>query len=163
MSDHLGPLLAYKRWANDRLFAVLSGAPAATLVKPRPIKFGSVHATAQHVYDMDVVWRAHLTGARHDVRSRVPENLLPISQLQARQSEMDDWLIETYADADGLDQECTFTFLDGGEGRMTIAEILVHLVNHGTYHRGHIADMLYHDEILPPITDYPVFLRDGRP
>lgn len=37
-------------------------------------------------------------------------------------------------------------------------EILLHAVNHATYHRGHAADILYHLGVFPPATDLPVFL-----
>lgn len=30
-------------------------------------------------------------------------------------------------------------------------------LNHATYHRGHIADMMYQPGITPPTTDLPVF------
>jgi uncharacterized damage-inducible protein DinB len=37
--------------------------------------------------------------------------------------------------------------------------IVLHVVNHKTYHRGHIADMLFQIPVQPPTTDLPVFLR----
>ncbi len=37
---------------------------------------------------------------------------------------------------------------------------LLHVVNHATYHRGHIAQMLYSSDVVPPVTDFPVFLRE---
>jgi len=42
---------------------------------------------------------------------------------------------------------------------MTREAILLHVVNHATYHRGHIADMMYDSSVEPPTTDLPVFLR----
>jgi uncharacterized damage-inducible protein DinB len=33
-------------------------------------------------------------------------------------------------------------------------------VNHKTYHRGQVADMMYQVPARPPVTDLPVFLRD---
>ena len=51
-----------------------------------------------------------------------------------------------------------FTFIGGGPGAMTRADMLLHVVNHGSYHRGHIAQMMRGSQ-SPPITDYPVFLR----
>jgi uncharacterized damage-inducible protein DinB len=52
-----------------------------------------------------------------------------------------------------------FEFIGGGRGAMSREDILLHVVNHTTYHRGHVADMLYHLGIFPPATDLPVFLR----
>jgi len=44
---------------------------------------------------------------------------------------------------------------------MTCGEMLLHVVNHGTYHRGLVADMMYQAGVTPPTTDLPVFLRDA--
>ena len=43
---------------------------------------------------------------------------------------------------------------------MSRRDILLHVVNHTTYHRGHAADILYHLNIFPPTTDLPVFLKE---
>ena len=43
---------------------------------------------------------------------------------------------------------------------MTRGEILLHLVNHATYHRGFVGDMLNQASVNPPPTDLTVFLRD---
>jgi uncharacterized damage-inducible protein DinB len=53
-----------------------------------------------------------------------------------------------------------FEFIGGGRGSMARRDILLHVVNHSTYHRGHAADMLYHLNMFPPATDLPVFIRD---
>jgi uncharacterized damage-inducible protein DinB len=37
----------------------------------------------------------------------------------------------------------------------------LHVVNHTTYHRGHIAAMMYQMPARPPTTDLPVFLRNA--
>lgn len=44
---------------------------------------------------------------------------------------------------------------------MTRAEILLHVVNHTTYHRGFVADMFYQIPSKPRTTDLPVFLSEG--
>lgn len=43
---------------------------------------------------------------------------------------------------------------------MTRRDILLHVVNHATYHRGHAADILYYLDVFPPTTDLPVFLQE---
>ena len=53
-----------------------------------------------------------------------------------------------------------FTFIGGGSGKMRRFEIIQHVVNHGSYHRGHIEGVLYQMLIEPPTTDMPVFLRE---
>ena len=41
-------------------------------------------------------------------------------------------------------------------------DIVLLAVNHTTYHRGHVAAMLYQISTEPPTTDLPVFLREER-
>jgi uncharacterized damage-inducible protein DinB len=43
---------------------------------------------------------------------------------------------------------------------MTRGEMLLHVVNHTTYHRGFVADLFFQIPARPPTTDLPVFLRD---
>jgi hypothetical protein len=67
--------------------------------------------------------------------------------------------------ADGLseaahDQVVHFRFVDGGAGAMTRGDMLLHVVNHKTYHRGYVADMFCQASSRPPAMDLPVFLRD---
>jgi uncharacterized damage-inducible protein DinB len=40
--------------------------------------------------------------------------------------------------------------------------MIVHVVNHATYHRGMVAQMMYGTTVAPPVTDLTVYLRDVR-
>jgi uncharacterized damage-inducible protein DinB len=60
-----------------------------------------------------------------------------------------------------LDEVVPFTFVGGGEGRMTRMQILMHLVVHTSYHRGFVADLFYQVPARPPTTDLTVYLRDA--
>ena len=54
-----------------------------------------------------------------------------------------------------------FTLIGGNRGVMTRGEILLHIVNHTTYHRGFVADLMYQvPGARPPTTDLPVYLRE---
>ena len=162
MTASLQTLVAYKAWANRRLYEALTSLDDEILTAPQPIKFGSLIKTLQHVHDMDIVWRAHLLGRPHALTSRVPRQALGLAALSNAQRELDDWFVAYAAELPGVDIErpVRFTFLDGQPGRMTVFEILAHVVSHTTYHRGHVADMLYHAGARPPVTDYPVFVRE---
>lgn len=43
---------------------------------------------------------------------------------------------------------------------MSINEIFLHIVNHGSYHRGFVSDMIYQVPAVPPTNDLTVYLRD---
>lgn len=159
------PMLArYKAWANDLLYAALARLPAGALIAPRPTVFGSMLRTLNHVYAMDRVWQAHLEGRPHGLTTRNPDDPPPLHALRDAQREMDAWYVR-YADSLGEsahDEAVRFTFIGGGAGEMTRREILLHVVNHGTYHRGHVADMMYQISVPPPTTDLPVYLGQIR-
>jgi uncharacterized damage-inducible protein DinB len=155
-------MLTYKGWANQRLFGVLEELPNSVLIAPQKIKFGSLIATLQHVYEMDIVWKAHLTSTQHDIDSRVPKRHQSISELKANQFNIDAWFEAFYAQHPSIESIIDFNFIDGGAGKMSVFEIALHVVNHGTYHRGHIAQMLYAAGVTPPVTDFPVFSLENQ-
>jgi uncharacterized damage-inducible protein DinB len=75
---------------------------------------------------------------------------------------MDRWFIDqvkTWTD-DDLRTIVEFEFAGGGKGSMTKEEIILHIVNHTTYHRGFVGDMLKHVPYNWPANDLPVFIRD---
>jgi uncharacterized damage-inducible protein DinB len=84
-----------------------------------------------------------------------------MEQLATSQREVDKWYVD-YANSTSeleLSELVEFEFIGGGRGSMTRRDILLHVVNHTTYHRGHAADILYNLNIFPPTTDLPVFLK----
>lgn len=153
-------LARYKAWADERFLSIVEALPEADLTAPRPIVFGSLVRTLHHAYAMDVVWKCHLLRLPHGYTSRNPAHCPGMRELAARQRDIDRWYIDYTAtlDADALRQCIDFEFIGGGAGRMSRRVILLHVVNHGTYHRGHAADILYHLGVFPPATDLPVFL-----
>jgi uncharacterized damage-inducible protein DinB len=44
---------------------------------------------------------------------------------------------------------------------MTRGEILLHIVNHTSYHRGFVADLFFQVPARPPTMDLPVYLREA--
>lgn len=156
-------LTRYKAWADRVFLRAVSTVPKVELGAPRPIVFGSLIRTLNHAYAMDHVWRSHLLGKPHGLVSRNPEHCPSFGALAEAQRDMDDWFV-AHADSmseKALDEVVHFEFIGGGAGAMSRAQILLHVVNHTTYHRGHVADMLYEIGVFPPATDYPVFLRNG--
>ncbi len=161
-ANALTNLLRYKVWADDLLYESLEKLPDAVLTAQQPIYFGSILRTLNHVYAMDVVWKAHLEGTTHDFTTRNPEDCPTFDQLRTEQRAIDGWYLD-YAEAlqpEQAGEVRQIAFIGGGGAPMNRTEILQHVVNHTTYHRGHIADMVYRIPAKPPVTDFPVFLRE---
>jgi uncharacterized damage-inducible protein DinB len=161
--NHVQTLTRYKAWADKLMLDAVAALPESARSMPQPIYFGSMIRTLHHAYAMDRVWQAHLLGVRHEYSTRNPEQHLPFDELRARQPEIDAWYVR-YADsldAHSLGQLVKFAFIGGDNGVMSRNDIVLHVVNHATYHRGQVADMLYHLSVAPPTTDLPVFLRES--
>ena len=157
-------LTRYNAWANQVFFDATAALPAGEAVKPRATLFKNIVHTLNHNYVIDAIFRAHLEGREHGYTARNTADHPPLDQLWRAQRELDAWLVE-WSDgltAQSVDERIEFTFVGGGAGAMSRGEILLHLVNHTSYHRGFAADMFCQIPVRPPTTDLPVFLRDVK-
>lgn len=155
-------LARYTAWANERLFDALASLPEGEAIAPRRTTFGNMLHTMNHVLVVDLIWQAHLEGRPHGFTARNTETTPSLDELRDAQRAMDDWYA-AYADtlsAAAHDEVVRFEFVGGGAGAMTRGDILLHVVNHKTYHRGVVADMISQVPSRPPVMDLPVFLRD---
>jgi uncharacterized damage-inducible protein DinB len=48
---------------------------------------------------------------------------------------------------------------DGAFHKSTLSDIIIHVANHGTHHRGQIATLLRQENIAPPASDFIFFSR----
>ena len=156
-------LTRYNAWANRAIFDAVAALPAEEATRPRPSLFKNIVHTLNHNYVIDRIWQAHLEGRDHGYAARNTPDHPPLAELARMQCEIDDWYI-AWSDAlsgAALDEKVDFTLIGGNRGVMTRGEILLHIVNHTTYHRGFAADLFYQVPARPPTTDLPVFLREA--
>ena len=133
-------LLRYKAWANEIAHTSVMAIPDEEALKPRMTTFKNMVHTLNHVLVVDDIFRHHLTGRRHNYVMRNTETTPPIAELWTKAQEMDRWYIDhvdLWSDAD-LATVVRFEFVGGGAGSMTKEEIILHIVNHATYHRGFV-------------------------
>lgn len=156
-------LTRYSKWANDMMLNAMAELPPKEVANKRAAALGGMLFTLAHVDIVDRIWRGHLLGQDHGYRSRTVETPDSLEVLSEKWREMGDWYI-AYADAmteEGLNERIEFRFVDGGDGAMTRGDILIHVCNHKTFHRGHLCDMFYQSGFKPPAIDLPVYLRDA--
>ncbi|HET7766620.1 MAG TPA: DinB family protein [Burkholderiales bacterium] len=157
-------LARYNSWANHLIFEAVAALPEGEATKQRPSLFKNMVHTLNHNYVIDLIWQAHLEGRDHGFTARNTPGHPPLAELWRKQQAIDDWYI---AWADGLSdaalaERVRFTLIGGNPGVMTRGEILLHVVNHTTYHRGFVADLMYQvPGVRPPTTDLPVYLRES--
>lgn len=155
-------LTRYNAWANELLFAAVAALPEGEAVKPRRSVFRNMVHTLNHNYVIDRIFQAHLEGRPHGYSARNTPEPPPLAELKRNQEEIDAWYI-AWSDRltpQAIDEKVKFTYIGGGEGILSRGEMLMHLVNHHSYHRGFVAEMFYSAKHRPPTTDLTVFLRD---
>lgn len=165
MIDTLKMMLAYKEWANAITYEVVTGLPPGEAERLRATRWESISYTLSHVLAVDDIFRCHLLGIPHAYEVRNFEAPMPLAELRERQCEMDAWYcgLATELREGSLEDVIEFEFVGGGPGAMRRADILLHVVNHGTYHRGLISDMLCHVPADMPANDLTIsFARRGR-
>jgi len=156
-------LTRYNAWANKLIFDAVADLPAGEATKERKSLFKNMVHTLNHSYVIDLIWQAHLEGREHGFAARNTPGHPPLAELWRKQQAIDAWYIawsDKLSEA-ALGESVHFTLIGGNEGVMKRGEILLHVVNHTTYHRGFVADLFYQvPGARPPTTDLPVYLRE---
>ncbi|MEM7238247.1 MAG: DinB family protein [Pseudomonadota bacterium] len=155
-------LARYRAWAVDLTLQHLALLPVEELLKPRPTTFGSILQTLAHIDIVDQIFKGHLEGREHGYTSRHGDQILALDELQSAMRETSRWIIYTcdrLSESD-LARRVKYKSVDGDPNEMTTEQILLHLINHATYHIGYVSDMMYQIPAEPPTTDLTVFVRD---
>ncbi len=138
MRAHFLTLAEYNRWANRRLYDAAAAVDGPAYHEPRGAFFGSLHATLNHLLVGDRIWLHRLTGTG-TLPSRLNEILfddLPALR-RAREAE-DERLIAVVGALGDADWERLLHYknISGTPQATIVREVLAHLFNHQTHHRG---------------------------
>jgi uncharacterized damage-inducible protein DinB len=144
----LQSLFAHKAWANAELFRELVGLS----VELYPMELHNALRTLNHVYVVDRIFCAHLLAHPHGYAASNTAATPHLSDLRLAVAATDTWYQNYVAQATPLQlaEEVFFTFTDGDAGRMTRDEILLHVITHGSYHRGSVGQLLKGISVSPP-------------
>jgi uncharacterized damage-inducible protein DinB len=156
-------LTRYNAWANQAIFDGVAALPAGEATKERPTLFKNMVNTLNHLYVVDLIWQAHIEGREHGIPALNTVLHPQLAPLWHAQQAIDRWYID-WADSlsePALAEEVRFTLIGGKQGAMSRGGIIVHLVNHTSYHRGWVADLFFQVPKQPPLTDLPVYLREN--
>lgn len=158
-------LAAYNRWANARLFAAAMDLPDEAYRRPAGVFFGSLHGTLNHLLTADRIWLRRLTGEGDDPRcldAIVHDKLSDLARARIREDARLEEVVGAYGETD-FERIQFYQTTRGQLQEQRIADILQHLFNHQTHHRGqaHACCSILSDE-EPPSLDLLIFQR-GAP
>ena len=147
----LRTLLDYHYWARDRMFEALQPLTPEQADRDLGSSFKSVRDTVTHLYAAEWAWYSRWQGTS-------PTALLPADTFADLAGVRRAWsehevkmraYLEELGDA-GVDRVIEFKLLSGQPGAAPFWQMLQHVVNHATYHRGQVTTMLRQLGAQPP-------------
>ena len=151
----------YKCWADERTLDAIGQIDA--LLNPDAIRF--VAQQLNHVVRVEELFKSRLLGIAEPHQSTNTQSVPPLAELSLRLRASHSWFLNYLAQLpDAARGEWVyFAFVDGQQGAMTRLEILFHIINHATYHRGNIARSLDQAGVAHPADTYTVFIHSAQP
>lgn len=160
-ADEIRDLFAYNAWANQRLLEAAAGLDDEALTRDLGSSFPSVLATLAHIAASDWVWLRRWHG---ESPSGAPAEWDTASLDGVRgawagvEAERSAFLASL--DDAALDRALDYRNTAGRAYRSRMGEMLRHVVNHATYHRGQVVTMLRQLGAAPPATDLIAYYRE---
>lgn len=157
--EELRDLYAYNRWANDRLLDATARLSAEDLARPIVSSFPSVLGTLVHVAESDWVWLRRWQGESPTgppAWDRATHGAVRTAW-EAVQDERDAYLAGL--DDAALLRTVDYRRIDGEPNRNPLWQLLRHVVNHSTYHRGQLTMMLRQLGAATVSTDLTAYYR----
>ena len=161
--DEYRRLFEYNRWANLRFLDAAEDLTAEELERAIPSSFPSVLATLAHMFEAEWIWLRRWNG-RPPVELPEDWDLTSVASLRglwaSQWEEQERFLGEQTSDAS--EKRVEYRFLSGKSDAQQLGQLMHHVVNHATYHRGQLTTLLRQLGKTPPSTDYVRYLREAR-
>jgi len=155
LRDHL----AYSAWASQRLVHAACQLTEAELLRDFQTSERSVLGTLVHTFAGDRVWLARLQGSpRQGFSSDADRHLSVLQKEWPDVYRQWDELAAGWTD-DAVAADFTYQDLRGNTWTNPVWHLAMHVVNHGTHHRGQVAGFLRSMGHTPPELDLVAFHR----
>ena len=138
MKAHFVQFASYNKWANARLYEAALALDEVDYRRNVGAFFKSLHGTLNHLLLTDRIWIKRLTGeGQHPNRldAIIHEDRL---QLALTRADEDERIVRYVASLDetALSSPFEYSTTSGKPFKQTRTEVLAHLFNHQTHHRG---------------------------
>ena len=136
-------LAQYNEWANDRVISWLHQITDEQWTRVIVSSFNSIEQTILHIAGAEQIWADRILKESNPVwmPSTFQGNKETLIATWKRTSERLKNSIEN-ADEAQIESEISFTKINGEHFTMPCYQILAHVFNHSTYHRGQVVTML---------------------
>jgi uncharacterized damage-inducible protein DinB len=155
-------LIDYNYWARDRLLEAVDPLTPEQFTRDLGSSFRSVRDTLAHLHAAEWIWYRRWAGES-------PSALPPADRFPDAASVGAAWRVMeaqirayfTPLDNGALERVIEYTSTAGVPGASVLWQMLQHVVNHATYHRGQVTTMLRQMGAAPPKSmDLIAFYRE---
>jgi uncharacterized damage-inducible protein DinB len=160
--DNLRLLLAYNYWARDRLLDAAAPLTAEQFIRDLGNSFKSVRDTLAHVYFAERVWYMRWHGQSPTAMPSADTftDLASIQRAWADHEAKMRAFVNAMTPSD-VDRVVEYRLMSGQPAASPLWQMLQHLINHGSYHRGQVTTMLRQLGAAPPTSmDLITFYRE---
>jgi uncharacterized damage-inducible protein DinB len=154
--------LEYNHWANEKMCNYLSGIDEAEIVANKKAEYQTIKKVILHIADGEQTWLARLNGKNipHMHKLDSSGSFAGICST-IRNNSVDFIEFVSGKDDQFLLSVTEYVNLKGKTFSQNNAEIILHCMNHSTFHRGQVMSMLryvgYTDQSA---SDFIMFLRE---
>jgi len=162
-TEHFRLFGRYNAWANGRLYAAAAGLDEAEYRRDRRGFFRSLHGTLNHVLVADRIWLRRITGEGEAVDrldAILFEDLAELRAAREREDARIRGLVDGL-DAARLQAALVYRNTAGTPFEQPLWQVLAHVFNHQTHHRGQAHDMLSQAGAAPPVLDLLYYMREN--
>ena len=161
MKQLLQQYAAYNVWANKTLTERISQLPEEIIYKETKSSFSNIYKTVMHLMEVESIWWQRLKLQEHvewpgvNFKGNFDELSKEILSLS---KQWQDWILNT----NEANLTHVFAYHNSKKEyfKQPVYEMLVHLFNHQTFHRGQLVTMMRQNGIEKiPATDFIVFCR----
>jgi uncharacterized damage-inducible protein DinB len=139
----LQTMLDYHYWARDRALNALEALTPEQYNRDLGNSFKSIRETMTHVYAAEWAWHSRWHG--DSPTALLPADRFPdLPSLRAAWTELEQKM-RTFVgglDEAGINRVVEYKLLSGQPGASPLWQMVQHVVNHASYHRGQLTTML---------------------
>lgn len=157
----------YHAWANQAIFDRLKELPPELFHQQVQSVFPSISRALSHIYAVDYCWLSVLSGVGMGEAlqgSWVVEGeaqAKSLTELEKIFGQLRSRYLTFFQEKIDLEESIVLDNPYAGIRVTRLSEIILHVSNHGTYHRGNIAAMLRQMGQASTMTDYALFWYRG--
>ena len=154
-------LCDFNAWANQRTLESCAALTAEQFTRDLSSSFKSVRDTLAHLYGAQWIWLERWHG-RVPSGFPAPADFPDLETTRRKFTEIDSNLVDYAAslNADDIQRVIEFKTMAGAAFAQPLWQMLQHVANHSTYHRGQIATMLRQLGSKATSTDLIAFYRE---